>query len=100
MPTDNPANSRKWEREPATIQVELILKNDKFKVGHSATTLDVSLQGVGVRTTVALIPGEWVGVVPKGEFPQAIPARVVWSRDEEPSHWTLAGLEFLVTPEV
>jgi hypothetical protein len=34
--------------------------------------------------------------VPKGEFPHAIPARVVWVRGES-GLWYVAGLEFLQT---
>jgi hypothetical protein len=76
------------------------LRAEDFKVDDDATTVDISLRGVGVRTALALVPGEWVGVVAKGEFPHAIPTRVVWVREEESGFWTLAGLEFLVAVEV
>jgi hypothetical protein len=95
MQTNTAANSRRWERELATIPVRLVLKAENFKADDSAVTVDISPLGVKVRTTLALIPGEWVGVVPKGEFPHAIPARVVWAREDESSHWTFAGLKFL-----
>ena len=86
---------RRWEREPAKISIKLVLKAESFKADNSAITVDVSLRGMKVQTNLALVPGEWVGVVPKGEFPHAIPTRVVWAREDELSHWTFAGLEFL-----
>jgi hypothetical protein len=90
---------RRWEREPAKISIKLVLKAESFKADNSAITVDVSLRGMKVQTNLALVPGEWVGVVPKGEFPHAIPTRVVWAREDELSHWTFAGLEFLQTSE-
>ena len=86
---------RRWERRPATIPISLVLDPDHFKADDSAITLDISLHGARVRTKLALVPGEWVGVVPKGEFPHAIPTRVVWVQEYESSEWTFAGLEFL-----
>jgi hypothetical protein len=93
------ASPRKWERQPAAIPISLVLKADRFKADNSAITVDISLHGVGVRTKLALIPGEWVGLVVKREFPHAVPTRVVWAREDQSSHWTFAGLEFLDTPE-
>ena len=92
-----PSNVRRWERELAPIPIRLVLKAESFKADDSATTIDLSLRGARVQTNLALVPGEWVGVVPKGEFPHAIPARVIWAREDESTHWTLAGIEFLQT---
>ncbi len=86
---------RRWERRPATIPVSLVLKADRFKSDDSATTVDISLRGARVRTKLALAPGEWVGLIPKGEFPHAIPTRVIWVQEYESGEWTFAGLEFL-----
>jgi hypothetical protein len=90
-------NPRRWDRQPASIPISLVLKPEEFKSDDSAVTVDISLRGARVRTRLALVPGEWVGVVAKGEFPHAIPTRVVWVREEESTHWTLAGLEFINT---
>ena len=79
--TNLSANVRGWEREVATIPIRLVLKAESFKADDSAVTVDLSLRGMKVQTSLALLPGEWVGVVPKGEFPHAIPARVVWARE-------------------
>lgn len=94
---DHRANPRRWDRQPASIPVSLVLKPEEFRTDESATTLDISLRGARVRTKLALVPGEWVGVVAKGEFPHAIPTRVVWAREDESTHWVLAGLEFIDT---
>ena len=88
-------NERRWEREPSDIPIKLVLKAERFREDDSARSIDTSLQGMRVRTSLTLIPGEWVGIVPKGEFPHAIPARVVWAREDERTRWTVAGLEFV-----
>jgi len=95
MQTDAHANVRRSERETATIPISLVKKAEDFRVDDSATTINISLCGMRVRTALTLVPGEWIGVVAKGEFPHAVPSRVVWVRVEDPGLWTLAGIEFL-----
>jgi hypothetical protein len=100
MKTKTSVNLRRWEREPAAIPVGLVLRAENFKSDPDATTIDISLSGVGVRTKLFLVPGEWVGIVPKGQFPQAIPTRVAWAREDEDNNLTLAGLDFIHIMEV
>lgn len=97
MQTNIPDHLPGWEREPATIPIRLVLKAASFKADDSAITVDLSLRGMRVQTNLAVVPGEWVGVVPIGESPHAIPAQVVWVREDESSPWTVVGLEFLGT---
>jgi len=85
---------RRWERELSAIPIKLVLRAETFRSDNSAITVDVSLRGMQVRTNLSLVPGEWIGVVPKGGFPHAIPGRVVWSREDEISRWIFAGIEF------
>ena len=99
MPTNSSVVPRRWERQPASSRIGLVLKTAHVKTDDSAITVDMSVRGARVRTTLALVAGEWVGVVPSGDFPHAIPSRVVWAREDEYSHWTYAGLEFLDTVE-
>ncbi len=99
MPANNRGDLRRWERQTAAIPVSLVLEAENFRADPSATTIDISLSGVGVRTKLVLVPGEWVGIVPKGEFPHAIPSRVAWVREDESSSCTVAGLSFLNTME-
>ena len=86
---------RRWQRQPSKIPISLQLEYDHLKADDSALAVDISPRGASVQTKLALVPGEWVGVVPKGEFPHAIPTHVVWVREDEVSHWTFAGLEFV-----
>ena len=97
MPRDAFAANRRWEREPVTLPISLVLRAEQFKKDDSASTLDISLYGVSVRTRLALGQGDWVGMVIKGEFAHAIPTRVVWVREDTDSRFTVAGLEFLDT---
>jgi hypothetical protein len=95
MPANTKVIPRRWERQKTESPVRLVLDSARFKADKSAVALDISLSGACVRTTLTLSPGEWVGVIPKGDFPHAIPARVVWAKEDSYSHWTYAGLEFV-----
>ena len=93
------ASPRRWKRESAATPITLVLNSDPYKAAHAVTAADISPIGVAVRTDVALVPGQWVGVVPKGESAHAIPARVIWVREEKSGPWTVAGLEFSLSTE-
>jgi hypothetical protein len=94
MPLTTYSAVRRSERESEMVPITLVTRPEIFRQDEGAATMDTSLHGMKVRTTLALVRGEWVGVIPKGEFPHAIPAHVVWVREEESSHWTIAGIEF------
>ena len=98
MPVTTTISARRCERKPKTIPISLVLKGGPSMSDGSAFTLDISLRGASVRTKLPLFPGEWVGVVPKGEISYPIPARAVWVREDK-YLWTYAGLEFLDAPE-
>jgi hypothetical protein len=74
-----------------------VLKSGHFTKDESAVTVEISLHGAKVQTKLTLVPGDLVEVVPQGEFPRAIPTRVVWVQEYESSQWNFAGLEFLNT---
>jgi hypothetical protein len=95
METNTELVPRQWERQKTSSPIRLVLDPSRFKEDNSALALDVSLSGAQVRTTLNLAPGDWVGFVVKGDFPHAVPARVVWAREDDYSHWTFAGLEFI-----
>jgi hypothetical protein len=98
MPTNTASSSRRCQRKPKTMPVSLVLKDGPATSDGSAFTLDISLRGASVRTKLPLFPGEWVGIVPQGDIPHAIPARAVWVREDK-YMWTYAGLEFLDADE-
>jgi hypothetical protein len=85
---------RRWERQPATVPISLMLEADPSKADNSAITVDISVRGASVRTKLALVLGEWVKVVGTGQYPRPIPALVAWVRKDESSLLTLAGLDF------
>ena len=95
MPTNTSDTPRRWKRQPAKTPIRLVLNARDLKRDSAATIVDVSLGGMRVQTSLALVPGDWVGVIVKWEYPHAIPTRAVWVREDEYSHWTFAGLEFL-----
>jgi hypothetical protein len=95
MSTMMPHMLRRSERQSASFPVRLVLETMDFNADDSTIAIDISRDGVGVRTTLRLVPGEWVGYIAERKFPRAIPSRVVWVREDECSHSILAGLEFL-----
>lgn len=84
---------RRSLRVSATIPISLLPERENSKAGHNAYTVDLSRQGVRVRSTFVLSPGEIVGIIPDGDTGKAIPSRVVWV--EQGYRSFLAGLEFL-----
>ena len=95
MQPNTPAVPRRFNRQSVAMPIGLVLKADHFKPDDSAITVNISQHGASVRTKLALVPGQWVGFVAKGESPRAIPTRVVWVRRDESSDFTVAGLQFL-----
>jgi len=85
------------ERIPATVPIRLVVVSEDFSLEREASTIDLSPRGVRVRTPLALLPGDTVGVIPLGHLRHPIPARVVWSQSAGADQWSLAGLEFLET---
>ena len=85
------------QRIPATVPIRLVVVSDDFSIEREASTVDVSIRGVRVRTPLALLPGDTVGIIPIGVPRHAIPARVVWTQRARTDQWSLAGLEFLET---
>jgi hypothetical protein len=83
------------ERIAATVPIRLVVVSDDFSVEREASTVDVSLGGIRVRTPLVLLPGDTVGIISRGDYRNAIPARVVWTERARTNQWSLAGLEFL-----
>src|SRR5215831_10186243 len=92
-----PVDLRQSQRIPTTIPISLVVESEAFKVERQASTIDLSVQGAKVRTPLALLPGETVGIITMGDSRQAIPARVVWAHRVGTDLWSLVGLAFLDT---
>ncbi len=82
-------------RTPATVSIRLVVESEGFRAEHEASTVDLPVRGIKVRAPLALLPGESVGIIPRGNSQHTIPARVVWTRRAGTDRWSLAGLEFL-----
>lgn len=65
MQAETSPKVQRWEREPANIPIKLVLRAETFKSDSMATTLDLSLHGMKVQTSLFLVPGEWVGNRPQ-----------------------------------
>jgi hypothetical protein len=89
------AQLRRSQRILATIPISLLVERHDSNMKHDAYTVDLSHEGVRVRTTFVLVLGEMVGIVPCGDSGKAIPTRVVWVRRPGSGRGSLAGLEFL-----
>jgi len=76
--------------------MSLLLDREDSKTRHEAFTVDFSRNGVQVRTSLGLSPGDTVNIVLWGNLEQIIPSRVVWVQRES-VFGSLAGLEFLDT---
>jgi len=94
MQTNSPSDVRGREREPAAIRVGVVSKVGELKSDTSASTINISLSGVRVRTKLALVPRQAVAIVIEGQFSRTIPGRVVWVRKDKSSPWTTAGIKF------
>ena len=92
-----PADLRQSERIPATIPIILLVESERFKMEHSASTIDLSVGGLRIRAPLALVPGETVGIITQGDSRHAISTRVVWARPVGADPWSLAGLTCLDT---
>ena len=73
MPSSSRIEPRRSERESASILITLVTRPEVIRQDEEATTIDTSLHGMRVRTALTLVPGKWVGVMAKGEFPPRHP---------------------------
>lgn len=94
MVTNSAADLRRREREATAIPVGLISKVGGVKADKSASTINISLSGVRVRTRLPLTPKQEVAVTIEGEFSRTIPGRVVWVHEDASSPWKTAGIKF------
>ena len=93
MQENTPHTPRRWQRQPSSIPISIVMEDDPSKADDSAITLDISPRGASIRTKLALVLGDWVKVAAKGEIMHAIAALVVWVREDESGHSISAGLE-------
>ena len=97
MPAVPPVDLSQQQRIPVAIPITLVMESEDFRLERHASTIDLSVRGVKVRTPSGLLPGETVGIITKGDSRQAISAHVVWAQRVPTDVWSLAGLAFLET---
>ena len=95
MPTIITKELRAWERRQTAVPLCIVSKGDLPKEDPFAATIDASLSGMRIRTTLGLAPRQEVSVVAVGQFSRTIRARVIWVRADESGESILAGLRFL-----
>ncbi len=98
MQTISPVDLRRWERASVAVPANLVLKTNRLAPEISTTIINISLCGAAIRTELALAPKQAMEIIIRGQFSQAIPARVVWVRQDKSGDWTIAGLKFLADP--
>ena len=98
MQANSHADHRKLKRQTVAVPVSIVRKANELTPDITAATMNISLSGVSILTQVALVPGQEVKIVIKGQFSQTIPTRVVWVREDGSSRRTIAWLKFLAYP--
>ena len=87
--------SRGLERVPVSIPVTLVIESEGKKVGHPAYMIDVSAQGLRLKTRVPLAPEQTVEIEPNEGPSYVVRGRVIWVAVPQASQEVEAGLEFL-----
>ena len=88
-------DSSGFARIPVSIPVTLVIESEGKKVGHPAHMIDVSEQGLRLKTRVPLAPEQTVEVVPTEGPSYGVCARVMWVGVPQASQEVAAGLNFL-----
>lgn len=92
----NTSNTRRsWQRQPCKIPISLAWEADPFEEDIAAITVDISPNGLRVRTKLVLVRGVRVKVVANVKLSHVVTALVIWVRKDEPDLSTVAGLELL-----
>ena len=88
-------SSRGFERMPLSVPVTLVIESEGKKVGHPAYMMDVSEQGLRLKTRVPLAPEQTIEIEPNEGPGYAVWGRVIWVGVPQASQEVEAGLEFL-----
>jgi hypothetical protein len=88
-------DGRRREREQATIPVGLVSKGGEVGADGGASTVNISLSGLRVRTKLPLVPKQTVGIVIDGQFSWTVQGRVVWVLEDAATPWKTAGIKFV-----
>jgi hypothetical protein len=94
MGTSARPNTRRSDRVPVNLQMELFLESQTGKIRQKVSVVDMSLLGVRIRSGGTLVPGQTVTLIPSERSFNVYPCRVVWVGPPGPELYSDAGLEF------
>ena len=86
---------RQSRRLSATIPISLLMQPQESRTKHDGWMVDISTEGARVRTSLVLLAGQIVGVIPSEDSGQSIPYRVVWV--QRSASGCVAGLAIVET---
>lgn len=89
--TDRRQRERKVVHKPVT----LIVDSDRQRIANSAFAIDLSELGARIRSSLDLVPGQLVTIIPKEGDSQALPSRVVWVGRTGSERADEAGIAFM-----
>jgi D-lyxose ketol-isomerase len=95
MPDSPASNRRRSERKPVARTFVLYVDSDRDQIANSAFAVDLSALGVRIRSTIKLLPGQLVTIVPREGSEQAIRSRVIWVGEAGSNRVGEAGIAFL-----
>jgi PilZ domain len=95
MPDATATNRRQSERRAVAKSFVLFVDSDRDKIANNAFAIDLSSLGTRIRSTVKLVPGQLVTIVPKEGSEQAISSRVIWVGAPGSQRAGEAGIAFL-----
>ncbi|MBI1940908.1 MAG: PilZ domain-containing protein [Acidobacteria bacterium] len=93
MSADASPIQRRSRRKTERIPVTLLLKNQGRELERSASTVDLSDEGLRVQTTAPLSEGQIVYVISGRGYSPLGYCRVVWVRESDLTHRNEAGLK-------
>ncbi|MBZ5515149.1 MAG: PilZ domain-containing protein [Acidobacteriia bacterium] len=86
---------RQSERQPTRFPIRLTVDPEGKRIEGPALITNITQRGVGVRTRVALVPGQTVDIVPAEGAVHMVRSRVAWANPQASGEGSQAGLEFL-----
>ena len=95
MKSGSQPTARRSERICVQMPVTLHVDSTALSEEHAVSTVDLSSNGVRIRTNARLLPGLAVAIVTNSGQPCTLPGRVVWTSQVGTRLEAQAGIEFL-----
>ena len=95
MPEATATNRRQADRKPVARSIVLFVDSEHAQIANNAFAIDLSALGVRIRSTVSLLPGQLVTIVPREGAEQSIRSLVIWVGEAGSKRAGEAGFAFL-----